>query len=366
MARMVEQPSGPAVSLSPAAIDAAGSVAALQAAASLVDEAVRAAHARGAPIDEVMQLASTHNRRIVARLWALIAPPALVENSCLLVMGSEGRGEQILRTDQDNALLLRDGFALLGSPGSPGLHDVAQRFQQALVELGWPPCPGGIMLSNPAWCQPLASFRQTMRAWIHGQGAEAALAEVGPMHLAIFVDAKAVAGDERLLEAARAHLARLLTGADAFLARFALAADQFQAPGGWLARLAHLVGIGPGDDETLLDLKKLGIFPIVHGVRALALQYGIGAQGTADRLAVLAGAGRLPAGQADELRVALHRLLALRLTHQLQQRSAGEAADNLVRPAELGAADRQGLDEALAAVKRFRLWLRQHFKFDVL
>ena len=59
-------------------------------------------------------------------------------------MGSEGRGEQIIKTDQDNALLLRDGFAF------DGLEAVTEAFTAALIEFGYPPCPGGIMLSRPA------------------------------------------------------------------------------------------------------------------------------------------------------------------------------------------------------------------------
>ena len=69
-------------------------------------------------------------------------------------MGSEGRGEQIIRTDQDNALILRDGFAF------PALEAVTQAFNAALIGFGYPPCPGGIMLSRPLWCQPLAGFRE--------------------------------------------------------------------------------------------------------------------------------------------------------------------------------------------------------------
>ena len=55
------------------------------------------------------------NAQVFARLWCFVAPAELVANSCLLVMGSEGRGEQILKTDQDNALLLRDGFECAGA-----------------------------------------------------------------------------------------------------------------------------------------------------------------------------------------------------------------------------------------------------------
>jgi CBS domain-containing protein len=67
-------------------------------------------HGSGIRIERIARLVGELNRHLFARTWALVAPPELVAGSCLLVMGSEGRGEQILKTDQDNALLLRDGF----------------------------------------------------------------------------------------------------------------------------------------------------------------------------------------------------------------------------------------------------------------
>ena len=138
-------------------------------------------------------LVSELNRQVFSRLWELVAPQALRENSCLIVMGSEGRGEQIIRTDQDNGLLLRDGFA------ADGVEAVTEAFSAALAEFGYPPCPGGIMLSRPLWRQSTAgAFRDTMRDWIHGSDPE------GLINLAIFLDATAVAGDATLLEKTRA------------------------------------------------------------------------------------------------------------------------------------------------------------------
>ncbi|MBL8308748.1 MAG: CBS domain-containing protein [Rubrivivax sp.] len=332
-------------------IDDAAGVDELAAASARVDHLVRLLHGSGIRIERVTRLVSELNTRLIARLWSLIAPPELVANSCLLAMGSEGRGEQILKTDQDNALLLREGFEFAA------LAEVAQRFSAALVQLGWPPCPGGIMLSNPLWRHTPASLRERMRLWIYGQGPEAA---EGPMHLAIFFDAAAVAGDATLLEAARTQLAQLLSGADTYLARFAAAADQFQEPGGWFSRLTSK------RDEQPLDLKKLGTFPIVHGVRALSLQYGVRAPSTGERLAALVAAGRLDEPQARDLLEALHLLMSVRLTHQLAQRERGEAASNEVRPSELSTLEREPLHDALAIVKRFRAWLRQHFRFDTL
>jgi CBS domain-containing protein len=331
-------------------IEQATSIDELKAAAVRVDEMVRLLHGSGIRIERVTRLVSELNRRLVWRLWSLVAPAALVEGSCLLVMGSEGRGEQIVKTDQDNALLLRDDLdaAALDVAGATA------RFSAALIELGWPPCPGDIMVNQPLWCRPMAQWREAIRGWIYGDDRE------GPMHLAIFFDAAPVAGDARLLEELRAHLDQVLAGSDVFLARFAGAADQFHEPGGWFTRLKTR------RDERPLDLKKLGTFPIVHGVRALALQHRLRESGTAERLRALAAAGHFEPAQANDLIDALHLLMGLRLTHQLRQREGGQAASNEVRPSELSTLEREPLRDALGIVKGFRAWLRQHFRFDAL
>jgi CBS domain-containing protein len=329
-------------------IDHAESVDDLRDAAQRVDQMVALLHGSGIRIERITRLVTELNRRLFARLWALLAPPELVAASCLLVMGSEGRGEQILKTDQDNALLLRDGFTCADLAG------VTARFNAALSAFGYPPCPGGIMLTTPLWCQPLAAFRDTLRQWLYGQDAD------GPMNLAIFFDAAVVAGDESLLADARAHLDTLLAGQDQYLARFAAPADQFAEPGNFWTRLTK------NRDETPLDLKKLGTFPIVHGVRALALQHHVREQGTAARLKVLQATGRIDEALARDLLDALHFLMGLRLSHQLRQQAGGARPGNEVRPSELGALEREPLHDALAIVKRFRAFLRAHFKLDAL
>lgn len=329
-------------------IDEAATVDELQAAAQRIDALVVLLQEGGIKVERVARLVGELNRRLFERLWSLVAPAELVANSCLLVMGSEGRGEQILKTDQDNALLLRDGFEW------PGLPEVAQRFNAALIAFGWPPCPGGIMLSNPAWRASVAQFRATLRDWVYGGDLQ------GVLQLAIFFDASAVAGDAALLQGLREHLDRILAGSDAFHARFAAPADQFEEPVSWWSRLTARA------DEQPLDLKKLGSFPIVHGVRALSLRHGVRETGTAARLARLVAQGQVDAPLGADLLEALHYLMGLKLRHQLRQRAAGQAPGNLVRPSDLSTMDRDQLKDALAIVKRFRALLRQRFRLDTL
>jgi CBS domain-containing protein len=329
-------------------IDGAASTAELTQAAQQVDSLVVLLHDSGQRIERVARLVGDLNRRLFAKLWSMVAPPEFLADSCLIVMGSEGRGEQIQKTDQDNALLLRDGFA------HADLREVTARFHAGVAALGWPPCPGDIMLTNPLWCAPVARFRETVRDWVHGHDAQ------GPMHLAIFFDAAAVAGDAALLAEVQAHLTRVATASDAFIARFGAAADQFHAPTHWWAQLT-----GHADEEPL-DIKKLGTFPIVHGVRALCLKHGVRESGTAARIERLRAMHVLDAAMAQDLTEALHFLMGLKLRHQLRQRAAGVAASNLVQPSALSTMERDQLKSALAINRGFRALLRQRLHLDAL
>lgn len=212
------------------------------------------------------------------------------------------------------------------------------------------------MLSRPPWRQPLAGFRDSLRQWIHGADPR------GPMNLAIFLDAAAVAGDAGLLKQARDHVDYLLSDSDAYFAHFASAVDLFGGDGGWWSRLPGLYGRATAE----IDLKKLGIFPLVHGVRALALQYRVRALGTAARLRALVADGRIDEGLARDLIDAIHFLIGLKLASNLRQMDDRRPPDNGVRLSELGTLERQALKDSLAIVRRFKQWLGRHYRLDAL
>ncbi|MDB5938802.1 MAG: cyclic nucleotide-binding domain (cNMP-BD) protein [Polaromonas sp.] len=329
-------------------VEQAASVAELRTAALQMDGLIALLHSGGARIELISSLVSELNQQIFARLWSFVAPAELVANSCLIVMGSEGRGEQVLKTDQDNALLLRDGFACAELPQS------VQRFNQSLTEFGYPPCPGNIMVTNPLWCQPLAGFQDSILQWLYGADPE------GPMNLAIFMDARAVAGDASLLRQARDYAHHTMAGSDAFFARFAAAIDQFSESGGWWARLATL----RGREDQVFDLKKLGTFPIVHGVRTLALDHQLDEVSTAGRLRVLVSRRHLPPDLARDLVEALQFLMGIKLRNNLRQQQLEQTLDNLAHLSSFGTLDRDLLKDSLAIIKRFRQHLRLRYRID--
>lgn len=332
-------------------IEQAADLQALEQAAGQITRLVAALHRGGTRIALMARLVQQLNTRLFERAWQMLAPPDLVAHSCLFVMGSEGRGEQLLKTDQDNGLLLRDGYA-----PPQDLDAICARFSAQLQRFGYPECPGGIMLSNPLWRGTVADFGRRVREWLILPSPQ------GLMHLAIFLDAHAVAGDAALLAQVRRDLMALALDSDAQVARFASAVDAFaHEPGSWWERL-----LGRGDEGAPVHLKKAGIFPIVHGVRSLALAHHIAATGTAERLAALVAEGVLDEVQGRELLEGLHFLMGLRLQAGLAEIDLGRTVTGHVDPARLSSLERDLLKDTLAVVRRFRELLRQRLRLDAV
>ena len=331
-------------------IERASDLDALARAAAQITQLIAALQHGGTRIALMAQLVQQLNARLFERAWGMVAPAELVQKSCLFVMGSEGRGEQLLKTDQDNGLLLADGY----DPPAD-LQALCQRFSDVLERFGYPECPGGIMLSNPAWRGSVADFTQRVRQWLLLPEADSL------MNLAIFLDARAVAGDGALLAQVRRGLMDLATDSDALVARFAVAVEQFGGAASWWNRL-----LARGDDTRHISLKKAGIFPIVHGVRSLALAKRATATGTAERVAALVADGTLDAALGEELVQSLHFLMGLRLQAGLAELDQGQPVTGNVDPQRLGSLERSLLKDALAVVKRFKSFLRLRLRLDAL
>ena len=302
----------------------------------------------GTRVGLIARMVQDLNARLFDRAWHLIAPAELVANSCLFVMGSEGRGEQLLKTYQDIGLVLRDGYA---PPAD--LPGICERFSDALARFGYPPCPGGIMVSNPAWRMSAADFAQTARRWLAMPEADSL------MNLAIFMDAHAVSGDARLLDAVKASLMQMATDSDALLARFASAIDAFGGSVGWWNRLL-------GDAGERLNLKKEGIFPLVHGVRSLALAGRLDATGTVERIEALVQRGDLSADMGRELTESLHFFMSLKLKAGLAELDRQQPVSGAVDAKALSSFERDLLKDTLGVVKRFKAQLHHRFKMNAL
>jgi CBS domain-containing protein len=173
------------------------------------------------------------------------------------------------------------------------------------------------------------------------------------------LDSHAVAGNPALLERLREELFERCSRDEILLSYFARTALRFSTPltlFGSLKKPQHGV-----------DIKKGGIFPIVHGVRTLALERRITATSTLDRLEALVADGRLEERFAEDLGEALSLFTELRLRQQLERlddpEGRGEEPDRVVVQ-ELSSLERDLLREALHIVKDFKQRLSHRFHLE--
>ncbi len=327
-------------------IQRASTIADLSLAAHGLNDLIRSLVSHGVKARFAMALVSAMNERVMAKLFTLLVPEDILPHVCLVVMGSEGRGEQIMKTDQDNAVIMRDGLDW------PEREAVLDRFTQTLIEFGYPRCPGNIMVSNPYWVQHLGDWTERMERWASSAEAESV------MNLAITVDAKPVAGNPALFKAGRNWFLRRMHDNELFFSHFVKASLEFATP------LTIFGSIKTKDH--VIDIKKGAIFPIVHGVRTLALRHRVLEANTFKRIDALVEGGVLPKKQGSDLAEAMSIFVQIRLEQQLLRMDQDDfnESPNLILPDKLDRLDKDLLREALKVVKEFKKTLALKFHVD--
>ncbi|OQW91726.1 MAG: hypothetical protein BWK79_16270 [Beggiatoa sp. IS2] len=310
---------------------------------------VQSLYARGVKIRYITQLVNELNRKVFEKLYSLIAPPELIANSCLVVMGSEGRAEQILKTDQDNAIILKDGYAY------PGLGKITQELSEILLDFGYPRCPGNIMVSNPYWCKPLKDFQEEIYDWIENPK------EDSLMNLAVFYDSSPVAGDETLLQTAKTYLFQQLQDKKPYFTRFSKPVVSFETPLGWFANF-----IVDSEHKNQLDIKKGAIFPIMHGVRSLALEYRLTATNTIERIKALSNKGLFNKEFSVDLIETFAFVNGIRLHLELEKAKKGGDYDNYIDPRQLTKLERDLLKDSLKIVNEFKKFIIYHYRLNMV
>jgi CBS domain-containing protein len=245
-----------------------------------------------------------------------------------LVLGSEGRMEQALLSDQDNAVAYADDDAGERSY----FQALAEHVVAGLLRAGFPECPGGYMATN--WCRPLAEWREIFRTWVTEPTPQALVESE------VFLDFRLVGG-----ELPTGDLDQILLsggGRGLFLFHLAKVARQFRPPLGRLGRIRS--------HDGAVDLKLGGLTAIVLLGRLYALAASSTARSTLDRLHVAAQAGVVSRLGAEALADTYRFLTRLRLGAQLRQLREGRAPDNTVQLDDLSALERRRLRDAFRTI----------------
>ncbi len=244
-----------------------------------------------------------------------------------IALGSEGRQEQTLLTDQDNAIV----FADEGAAAREYYTALADRANTDLAAAGFPRCPGGYMARNHAGT--LSEWRERFAGWVGDPTAQ------GVLDAAIFFDFRRVAGSldlgplQDVLDTIPRH--------ESFLRSLVRQALAFRPPPLLVLRLR-------GGSE--IDLKRQGIAPVVFLARCYGLAVGSHARNTLERLGAATRAGLMGTDASATVIEAYRYLLGLRLRMQLRMLSEGKPAGNVVSLSQLSAIERSRLKDSLRAI----------------
>lgn len=319
-------------------------------AASRLEIMISSLHSKGIKSRYIAKLVSELNRKMYAKLYEMIIPSSWHSKCTLILLGSEGRGEQILRTDQDNALIFEDGFV------PDNLDQITEKFIGVLDKIGFPRCSGNVMMINPKWQKSLSGYLQEIDTWIDQPSYD------GLMNMAILFDSIPVAGAKELHSKVVEYLMQQVKEHQNILTYFVKPIESFESPLGFFSQF-----ITSGKEhQNEIDIKKGALFALIHGVRALALEHGITVTNTILRIKELNNMGFFSKEDTKELIEALEVINTLRLHSQLEQLAKGEQADNYIAITSLGKLERDILKEAIKCISAFKKLIHYHFHLSMV
>jgi CBS domain-containing protein len=271
---------------------------------------------------------------------------------CFLSLGSEGREEQLLRTDLDNAIVYEDVPLEIQKETEQYVLGIAQEVIDTLLTCGFSPCPGEIMANNPKWCKPLSQWEQYFTEWIVKPDQKALL------NATIFFDFRPIYGAKHLAEQMTSHVYKMIGEHQTFLNFLAKNAMLNPPPLGFFR---NFIVEKSGEHKEKLDIKLRAMMPLSDIARILILSHQIvGINNTFKRFEKLAELEpnykelMFEAGKAYEI------LMRMRATEGLKSQNSGRFID----PSSIGKLQRQLLKNSFAPIDELQKILHIRFQLE--
>jgi CBS domain-containing protein len=329
-----------------------------------IDSVLETLLRRGGPVKQLVALVTELNDRLTLRILELVEQQ--MEHDGLgrrpaayswIAFGSEGRQEQTLHTDQDNALFFANISARDEAEHKKWFLTFSERVVDCLVRSGIPRCPGNILASNPQWCQTEDQWRATFQEWIKEPNPESLLMT------SIFFDFRPIYEGSGFPKALQEGLLKTMRKNRLFIRFLAKVALSNRPP---LSLLKRIVVEKSGEHKNKLDLKMRGITPVVDAARVLSLDLGIKTQNTLERLAEINRKGVIDSGFHADLREAYTFIVYLQISRHLDALAKGEEPDNFLNPASLNSLQRKMLKESFSVVSRLQETIEFRYKTRVV
>lgn len=316
------------------------------------------------PIKKMVALITELNDRVTLRLLTLTretmqhegmgAPPAPYT---WIAMGSEGRLEQTLRTDQDNALVLTERPSVEAHSARRWFLNFAERVVAGLETYGFPRCRGGFMGSNPEWCQTETHWIKTFTSWVQSPS---------PLTLrlcTVFFDLRPLYAENRFAETVWDILHPEIQNNPLFLRNLAKNALYNIPPLGFIRTF---VVEKSGENKNELNLKMKGLTPVVDAARVLALDLKCRKTNTLDRLEAANEGNLIDDDLYADLKEAYSFIFYLRTRKHLEAVSRGATPSNFVDPADLNNLQRKMLKESFTAINRLQELLQYRYQTQLI
>ena len=338
-------------------IQTAETFADLQSINSSILDMVHSAMDAGADTRSLVHLITHFNDGFTQRIVQLMESTegtTLPRHAAYLALGSEGRGEQTMRTDQDSAMVYADDM-------SPADLEKCARFADRLVDIlefvGIPRCPGNTMASNPQWRHSLGEWKDILERWITVPDGE------NMVKFGMFQDFRTIHGDKSLEKNLHEFIYTTAQRYKLFFPQVAKNIVRFPPPLGMFGRIkVERTGLNRGK----VDLKKAGIFAITEGASLLALENNVDSGTTWDKLEKLGQLSVLSKKDSEKISEAFSQLVNFRLQQQLSDLAKGNKPSNAVDPQRMPEKTRSQLREALRGVNLLLRIIREHYRLDFI
>ncbi|SJL83194.1 DUF294 nucleotidyltransferase-like domain-containing protein [Vibrio palustris] len=288
-------------------------------------------------------------QRIIELAEEELGPPPIP--FCFLALGSMGRDEQLVVTDQDNAIILDDNYN--EEKHGAYFEKMAHFICDALNQCGYTYCSGDIMATNPEWRMTRRQWEACFADWIDNPNPKALL------NASIFFDLDGVYGRLKWAEQLNGFVVRRARRNNRFLACLARNSLNRTPPLGFFK---SFVMEKDGQHNNSINLKRRGTAPLADLIRVHALAVGSRAKNSFERLDDIIDAGILPKGRGQDLRDALEFISVVRIRHQAIDIEQGQEPDNNIEPENLSDFERRNLKDAFQILSNAQNFLKYRYQ----
>lgn len=295
------------------------------------------------------EIGRSFKQRLLELAEEKLGPPPI--QYCFLALGSMARDEQLIVTDQDNAIILDNSYD----------HDKHNAYFEALATFvcdglaacGYTYCTGGIMATNPEWRKTRHEWEQCFADWIDNPKPQALL------NSSIFFDLGGVWGRLRWAKQLNGFIVRRARNSPRFLACLARNAINRTPPLGFFK---DFVMEKDGRHNNSINLKRRGTAPLADLIRVHALAVGSRSQNSLERLDDIIESGILPPGRAQDLRDAMEYISLVRIRHQALDVEEGQEPDNSIEPENMSDFERRNLKDAFQILSKAQNFVKYRYQ----